>query len=185
MTGGDGFEDEGETGEGIDGVHPAGLDEGGDAGPIRRPFVVTGEEAVLALEGRGPDRILDRVRVRLDPAIVEKDLEPLPGVGEVGEFLPLRDFVEILARALASQRPRSSTSGLDCVWRTDRLASGGRPAMAASMRWSSALRRRPSSAMGEASRSKTSRSLRRPCARQCARMSVPGGRASRSVLSAP
>ncbi len=54
------------------GVEFAGLDKGGDGGPVFYAGIVTGEEGILAVQGDGANGPLDGVVVEFDAAIGEE-----------------------------------------------------------------------------------------------------------------
>ena len=75
---GDGRQDAGQIAVGFGSVEFAGLDKGGDDGPILRASIVSGEERVFAVECDGADRSLSGVGIQLDAAIVEEPDQPSP-----------------------------------------------------------------------------------------------------------
>ena len=79
----------------IDVVHPACLQEGGDSGPRAAASVRSGEEAVLARDGLGPDGAFDDVGVELDQAVGQEafeDVAPGDGVADgLGQLRFARD----------------------------------------------------------------------------------------------
>src|SRR5574337_817912 len=77
----------GEIGLRFDVVELAGLDQRGDASPVRGPLVVAGEEGVLAIEHDRPDSAFDDVGVELDAAVIKKTREPVPIVQAVTDVL--------------------------------------------------------------------------------------------------
>lgn len=60
----------------IDALEPAGLDKGGDAGPVPGTAVRTGEEGILPRHRQRADRALDDVIVDLDAAVAQKGAGP-------------------------------------------------------------------------------------------------------------
>ena len=74
----DAGDDGGEIALRIDAVQLAGLDQGGQDGPVLAAAVGAGEEGVLAVERDWPDGALNDIGVDLDAAIVEEETEPVP-----------------------------------------------------------------------------------------------------------
>jgi len=94
---GDGCEDAGQVGVGLDFVELADLDEGRAGGPVSSAFVVACEECVLSVEGNRADRALNSVAVHLDPAVFEEQLQTVPIAGDVFERLSSWRFGRDLA----------------------------------------------------------------------------------------
>jgi hypothetical protein len=76
-----------EVGGRIDAVQLAALDQRGQDGPVLDAFVGAGEQCVLAVQCDQSDRLLDRVLVVHDAAIVEKAGEALPAREGVADRL--------------------------------------------------------------------------------------------------
>ena len=77
----------GDVGLGLDVVQLAGLDQRSDHGPVLAAAVGAGEQAVLAVEGQGPDGALDGVGIELDAAVVQEAGEALPAAQGVADRL--------------------------------------------------------------------------------------------------
>lgn len=69
-------DDVGEVAIGLDADQLAVLDERGDHRPVLGTAIGTGEQSILASQGKGPDCPLDDVAVDLDAAIVENRHSP-------------------------------------------------------------------------------------------------------------
>ena len=74
----DAGDDGGEIALRIDAVQLAGLDQGGQDGPVLAAAVGAGEEGVLAVERDGADGSLDDVGVDLDAAVLQEGLKYPP-----------------------------------------------------------------------------------------------------------
>ena len=75
----------GKVGLWLDGVQLAGLDQGGQHGPLPAAVVGAGEQGAYPVQGYGLDRPLDGVAVELDAFIVDEAAQPLPaGEGRSG-----------------------------------------------------------------------------------------------------
>ncbi len=72
----DSGDDVSEVGLRLDADQLAGLDEGGEDGPVLGAGVRTGEERILARERERADGALDNVGVDLDLAVVEEQAQP-------------------------------------------------------------------------------------------------------------
>jgi len=68
----------GDVGIGFDVVELGGLDQRADDGPAVAAAVAAGEQMVLAPEGDGTDRALDRIGVEFDAAVVQEPGQGLP-----------------------------------------------------------------------------------------------------------
>ena len=77
---------------GLDPIEFAGLDQGGDDGPVLRPGIVSGEERIFAVEGYGTDGALDWIVVEFDAAIGEEQAQPVPVFGDVFQGFSSRRF---------------------------------------------------------------------------------------------
>ena len=92
-------DDVGKIAVGLDGDQLAGLDEGGDHGPMLGADVGAGEQSILAGQGERPDGAFDDVVVDLDAAIVEEQAQALPArqrvADRLGELGLLADELEL------------------------------------------------------------------------------------------
>src|SRR4051812_38573062 len=131
MAIGHSFQDVLEVGERLDVVEFCGGQQRSDNRPTCRAAVGSGEEVILAAEGNGSDRPLDRVSVEFEAAVIEESAQITPaGEGipdRVGETAPRRDAFELflkpdLHRLDQRQRPGSTYA----VAGIGRLASYGR-----------------------------------------------------------
>jgi len=62
----------------FDFVEFAGLDQGGDDGPILRASIMSREECVFAVQGNGSDPALDGIVVELDTTVIKEPAQPVP-----------------------------------------------------------------------------------------------------------
>lgn len=134
MAAGDRLEGVPEIGEGVYAVHLRRLDERGNAAPALAPFVVAGEERVLAIQGKGPDRVLDGIGVDLDPVVGEKDLQAVPLPGDIAELLAEPGAGGDAGAAAAEPKAEVLDQRCRAGLATARRSSAGRPRTAASMR---------------------------------------------------
>src|SRR6516225_2482067 len=92
----------------VDAAELAGLDQRGNAGPVRRALIMPGEECILSVENQRTDASLDNVGIKLDAAVVEEPREPVPMVQGVANVLgngPLgRDTGELLLEPSLERR---------------------------------------------------------------------------------
>jgi hypothetical protein len=126
MAGNETFEDVGQVGVRVEVVELAGLDQGGDDGPVLAATVGTGEQGVLAVQRDRADGALDGVGVELDAAVVEEAGEPVPELEGVADRLgeaglagqPTELGLEPGTKVL-DQRPRAGLAlGVAGLWIT-------------------------------------------------------------------
>src|SRR3546814_12642019 len=104
-----------DVGDGIDAVQLAGGDDGGEERPVLCADLVTGEQGVLARQGDGTDRVLDRIGVEFEAAVLEEPGEARPvaeGIADVaGEGCAGRDRRQLRLEPRSEER----RGGKECV----------------------------------------------------------------------
>ena len=115
---GDAFEGQLCPGIGIDAIHFARLQHGGDGSPCPASANRTGEQGILPRCGLGPNGALDNVRVYLDAAVVEEQEQRRTlGFGVTDGFGELRLAGDARQFALPEIEQRLDDAGGFCLSR--------------------------------------------------------------------
>ena len=145
------------VGEIVDGVHTCHLADGdkrGEHAPVLGADLVAGEEGVFAGQRDRTDLVFGRVGVELEGSVVEEADQAWPVRKGIADILGQRGFLRD-ARQLRFQLGLSAAMiGAECSRRAARRLLGSCPRTVFSIRYSNAIWRNISSAMGEPSLSK-------------------------------